>query len=1024
MPRDLAEGLYEHVVSEELAQALEETALRSDQRSLDPADAPLTLSRHLAREIERALEAIPGKDRVIAQTELVNALLARLLELAPAAAQPELRVLLPPKRLESLYRSQPFPRPQTPLASSTLLTRSRSEPALGHELAREISSADRIDAVVAFVTMGGIRAIRDALESFSGRGTGERFRLLTTTFTGTTEPEALDALARLPGVSVKVSYDVRRTRLHAKAWLFHRDSGLHSAYVGSANLTSTALGSGHEWMVKVTAGDLPHVVDKFEGTFETLWNDPEFERYDPANAADRGRLAAALGSERTAQSEATPVLFRLRPFPFQEEILDRLAAERLVHCRRRNLVVAATGTGKTVIAAFDYKRQIGPDEIPPSLLFLAHRRELLEQARLTFRHVLGTGDFGELLVQGEEPKSWDHVFATIQSAESRELVKRLGPDHFSYVVLDEAHHAPARSYQAIVPCLQPRILLGLTATPERSDGKSLLPDFDHHVAAELRLWHALERQLLVPFEYYGVSDNTDLTRVRWSRASGYDAEELSNLYTGNEARVDLIVEQLRRRVRSVRECRALAFCVSVAHAEYMAEALSARGIPALAVHGGTPDAARRAAPDRLRERDVNVLCTCDLYNEGVDLPFVDALLMLRPTASASLFLQQLGRGLRQHERKETCLVLDFIGQHRSEFRFDATLAALSGVPRGQLRRAVVEGFPFLPSGCVMQLDVVARRRILAALQQAIAGAKQLTAEVRELAQGDSAYPLATYLEQTAREVEDVYEVGGWTTLLARAGVLDADDSARDLSRRLGSLLHVDEPVRLRAWPSAAAPPDTSELSQRRLAMLDFQLFHQGVLQDADQTVALFRAQPAVQRELTQLVAILEDRIPLPADVYPLQHWPIALHRHYRLREILAAVGYKRPGDKKATPQGGLLKLEPERRELLFVTLDKSDGTFSPTTRYRDYAISPTRFHWETQSIASVARESGRRYIESPGNGWSFHLFVRTDRANAYAYLGPVVYETHSGDRPIAITWKLEHPMPALLFERYATLVQG
>ena len=272
-----------------------------------------------------------------------------------------------------------------------------------------------------------------------------------------------------------------------------------------------------------------------------------------------------------------------------------------------------------------------------------------------------------------------------------------------------------------------------------------------------------------------------------------------------ESRVtDLIVEQLRRRVRSVRECRALAFCVSVAHAEYMAEALSARGIPALAVHGGTPDAARRAAPDRLRERDVNVLCTCDLYNEGVDLPFVDALLMLRPTASASLFLQQLGRGLRQHERKETCLVLDFIGQHRSEFRFDATLAALSGVPRGQLRRAVVEGFPFLPSGCVMQLDVVARGRILAALQQAIAGAKQLTAEVRELARGDSAYPLATYLEQTAREVEDVYEVGGWTTLLARAGVLDADDSTRDLSRRLGSLLHVDEPARLRAWPSAAS----------------------------------------------------------------------------------------------------------------------------------------------------------------------------------------------------------------------------
>lgn len=1031
MPRPLHNGLYEHLVTRALDGALQTIPSdRLDVHALDGADAPSVLARHLAREVERALASVRADDRAGAQARIVNDLLARLAEMTQDDAIDDERVAPPTRRLDAVHGIAPLLRPATPLASSTLLTRSRAEPALGQELAREIASADRVDAIVAFVTVGGVRAISDALEAFARRGRGTRLRLLTTTFTGTTEIDALDRLARLPGVEIRISHDVRRTRLHAKAWLFRRDTGLDTAYVGSANLTHTALGGGHEWMVKVCAADLPHVVEKFKGTFESLWFDAEFEPYDPSNEEARARLSSALRRER-GHDDKTPLLFTLRPFPFQEEILDRLAAERSVHGRTRNLVVAATGTGKTVIAAFDYARRADDAGLPPRLLFLAHRRELLEQARLTFRHVLRQGDFGEVLADGGEPERWDHVFATVQSATARRIWDRLGPHHFAHVIIDECHHAPADSYRKLLGALSPDILVGLTATPERMDGASLLPDFDGHVAAELRLWSALDRQLLVPFEYYGVSDNTDLRRVRWTK-KGYDLAELSQVYTGHEARVDLIVGQLQKRLAHPRAARAIAFCVSTEHADYMARAFTSRGLPALAVHGKTPDAARESAPRLLRTREVNVLCTCDLYNEGVDLPFVDVLMLLRPTASASLFVQQIGRGLRQHHGKTSCLVLDFIGQHRAEFRFDAPLTALTGQARARLRAAVEAGFPFLPSGCVLQLDAVAQRRVLDSLREATASAARLAQEVKDIArESDTPLTLRRYLDATGRDVEEVYSdaVGGWTTLRDRAGLMEGkgvDDETRATSRKLGALLHVDEPARITAWTQAmndSAPPP-NEPTRRRLAMLDFQLHHRGVLRFAEETARYYATRPPLRDELIQLADVLRDRVTLAHHVEPVPDWPLALHRHYGRREIMAAVGFVKPGSKGKIPQGGILKLEDERRELLFITLDKSGSGFSPTTRYRDYAISRSLFHWETQAAASASRPSGRRYLESPDNGWSFHLFVRTRPDAPYAYLGPARVLRHEGDRPIAITWALAHEIPASLYQEYATLAQG
>ncbi len=804
MPPPLAEGIYEHLLTELLERDVSAAApARAELAAIDRVDLPAWLSRHFARELENALRDVPT---AAAQLALTHALLARLADLAPHSGAHAADITAPPQVLRSVYRNAPPLRPASPLSTTTLLTRAPKDPALGHELSREIASADRIEILAAFITMGGVRAVREELEQAARRNA--RIRVLTTVFTGTTEVRAVEAFAALPGAEVRVSYDVRRTRLHAKAWLFERRSGLHTAYVGSANLTATALGSGLEWMVKLCAADLPSVIEKFRGTFDGLWNDTEFEPYDPASEACQKRLRTALRAERESGAATVVSLFTLQPFSFQLEILDRLAAERTLHGRHRNLVVGATGTGKTVIAAFDYLRACERASTRPRLLFLAHRREILEQALSTFRQVLRDGAFGELYVDGQVPDQWEHVFATIQSAAGN-LGDRVAADHFRFVVVDECHHAPADSYQKVMRTLRPETLLGLTATPERADGRSLLPDFDGRIAAELRLWHALDRQLLVPFEYYGVADaaGTDLAKVRWSR-QGYQKDDLSTLYTGNELRVDLIVSQLRRRVVDPRSVRALAFCVSVEHAEFMARALTARGIPADVVHGDSSSESRTSAPRRLREREINVLCTCDLYNEGVDLPFVDTLLLLRPTTSATLFVQQIGRGLRLFAGKTSCLILDFVGQHRAEFRFDNVYAAITGIPRGKLERAVKEGFPYLPSGCVFQLDHVVRARVLESLKHAVATAAVLVRELREVTNagevGAAGLTLARFLDASGRDVEDVYRTGGWSTLRARAGVGEAiDDETADLSRRFDWLLHTDDPTRLALWKDDA-----------------------------------------------------------------------------------------------------------------------------------------------------------------------------------------------------------------------------
>ena len=557
--------------------------------------------------------------------------------------------------------------PLIPLLDTTLLTNAPGEPTLWSQLRSEIDSADQIDVVMAFIRRSGIAPLYEALRRHCDRG--RQLRVLTTTYTGSTEQAALEQLANL-GADVRVSYDLSTSRLHAKAWVFHRASGFPTAYVGSSNLTYSAQGAGLEWNVRASAARNPDLIAKFEAVFDSYWASGEFVPFDAEQFEQESR--------RTRKTDTGPQIIlspvELRPVPFQERLLELIEVSRR-RGHNRNLLVSATGTGKTVMAALDYARL--RDRLQRSrLLFVAHTEEILNQSLATFRYALRSPSFGEKWVGGSRPVAFEHVFASIQSL-TASGVANLESDHFDVVIVDEFHHAAAASYQRLLDHVEPVELLGLTATPERSDGLPILPWFDDRIAAELRLWDAIDQQHLVPFLYFGIHDGTDLSDIPWRRSRGYDVEALSNRYTSSDAWARLVIQEVNAHV-AVDSMRGLGFCVSVDHAQFMARHFNAAGIPSAAIWGESARQDREAALAALGEGELKMVFSVDLFNEGVDVPSVDTVLMLRPTESPVLFLQQLGRGLRKAPGKQFCTVLDFVGTHRKEFRFDGA-SDLSGV---------------------------------------------------------------------------------------------------------------------------------------------------------------------------------------------------------------------------------------------------------------------------------------------------------------------------------------------------------
>lgn len=1031
----MQEGLYESLLTEQLQQEMHAgQGWVSDVERVDPAELPMVVSRHLAPLIEKTLSRVRDPaDRLV----IVSRLLAVLADQNLPADNPvpndrsEMQQLLSVSRAAVIGRIAPaaLHRPVTPLSEAALLTNARGEPTLAAELRAELDSVDGVDLLCAFVKWQGVRLLTEQFNALKIRGVP--LRVLTTTYLGATDAKALDALVNDYGAEVRINYETNRTRLHAKAWLLKRNTGFDTAYVGSSNLSQAALIDGVEWNVRLSTVGSPALIDKFRTTFDSYWENREFEPYRPDEDGTRLRSALEIAGGQRSRESITLSGLEVRPLPHQAEILEELDAERTLHDRHRNLVVAATGTGKTVVAALDYRRLVremyGKDL---TLLFVAHRLEILRQSQRMYQEVMVDATFGELWVAGDVPSVGRHVFASIQSLSAAKIAA-LDPQHYDVVVIDEFHHAQAASYRRLLDHVKPLELLGLTATPERGDGVDVRSFFDGRTAAELRLWDALDQSLLCPFHYFGIHDGTDLADVAWKRGS-YDSASLDALYTGNDARTRIVLKEVRDKISDPSRMRALGFCASTTHARYMAQRFTAAGIPAQAVWADTPNADRAEALRALRTGEINALFAVDLFNEGLDVPEVDTVLFLRPTESATIFLQQLGRGLRMTEGKSVLTVLDFVGHQRREFRFDLRFRALTGSGRKQLEHQVQQGFPFLPSGSQIVLDSVTRNAVLANIRQQVSPRwAALVSELREF-DGDN---IASFLEESGRDLPDIVRADGrsWTSLCRDAGKLVPEPGPRELAlrKRVRALAHVDDAMRTGSYAeilsNTAAPYAQLNLVEQRLAqMLFFSMYPDGGgFPNIEAGLASMREEHAVRSEMRQVVDIAFDHArrrtyPLSMLVPAIADVPLAVHGSYQREEILAALGHASIKRKPSTMREGVAWCESVQADAFLITIKKSEKQFSPSTMYKDYALSPELFHWESQSTTSAQAPTGQRYINHREGGTSILLFMRSEARNGmgtspYVFLGPANYVSHTGDRPMAITWKLRQPMPTEIY---------
>lgn len=569
---------------------------------------------------------------------------------------------------------------------------------LYYQLVQSLKKAESVDIIVSFLMESGVKMLLGELENALKRGA--RIRILTGNYLGITQPSALYLIKRKLGDRVDLRfYKDKERSFHPKSYFFHYAD--HSElYIGSSNISRSALTSGIEWNYRFSSKTDQKNYDKFFRTFEELFenhsiviDDEELKRYSrnwrrPAVAKDLDKYEAM-----EQESEDTKVRVLYEPRGAQIEALCALEDTRAEGARKA-LVQAATGVGKTYLAAFDSKNY-------ERVLFVAHREEILNQAAVSFKNVRNSEDYG--FFTGED-KCTDKsvIFASVATLGRPEYLneKYFPSDYFDYIVIDEFHHAVNDQYRRIVDYFKPQFLLGLTATPERMDGRSIYELCDYNVPYEISLKDAINKGMLVPFHYYGIFDDTDYSGLHIVRGK-YDEKELNETYIGNVRRHDLIYKYYCKYGSK----RALGFCCSRAHAEEMAKEFCKRGIPSVAVYSnadGEFSEDRAAAIEKLKNGEIKVIFSVDMFNEGVDITSVDMVLFLRPTESPIVFLQQLGRGLRRSKGKEYLNVLDFIGNYEKAGRVRFLLTGKTLTEKEPYNPADRSAFP---DDCLIDFDM-------------------------------------------------------------------------------------------------------------------------------------------------------------------------------------------------------------------------------------------------------------------------------------------------------------------------------
>lgn len=920
------------------------------------------------------------------------------------------------------------------------------------EIKRDIQTADRIDFVVSFIKFEGLRLIYQYLKDFLGRE-GARLRILTTTYMGATDPKAIRKLYDLKNygdVKIRASFNNNQERLHAKAYIFSRDSGFDTAYIGSSNLSRSALTKGLEWNMRVTSIENGHIINKTKATFDSYWNSDDFEPIDTEERLNAFENAIWEQTHRggSDSGDESQYLIRFERKTHQIKVLEKLQFERNHMHSFKNLIIAATGTGKTAISAFDFKDYnkicLTEKGRKARLLFIAHREKILKQARSTFRSVMVDANFGEIWTGRISPSAagnLDQLFMTIQTLNNNwNTFDWLGADYYDYVVIDEVHHSRAGSYREVFSRFSPEIFIGLTATPERMDGREIKPDFNNRFAAEIRLQEALDQRLLSPFDYFCITDDSvDLSLVPCN-GDTYDKGLLNQLYkTHNIQRFNLIQRALENYVTNPHECKAVCFCAGIEHAELMAEMFVRTGYKAKSVTSHNSSDIDRLAGE-LARGEINYLCVADILNEGIDIPEIDTVMFLRPTESLTVFLQQLGRGLRLADGKTCLTVLDFVAQANKSYNYERRFRALIGRTTKSISHEITHGFKFLPRGCSITMERQAQEYILQNINEAIFNLRRLRQEVGSFEHNTGrALTLRNFLDNFGLDIRRIFKTpGSWARLKALAGKADATFDADSkyvelLEGGLSRLYHTNSYDYLTFLNSLIANnfklDSTTDRERRFSKMLYYTIWLDPIekvnskygtrFETIENAISSLREQPWIIEDLQALIDLRIENLSKTTRWFDVtDDASIELYGCYSADEIHLLLEDK-PGRWQVL---GTQYNRDKKFAMVFVTLNKSDKEYSPSTLYEDYAISQHQFHWQSMNKTQADSEEGQRIINQRQNGWKYILFVRDTKTdeygltNGYYCLGEMDFHSSHGECPMNVVWNMHEPIPGFILE--------
>ena len=1037
----LKQGIYEQVISDKIHEELKnrEDELNIEKEEIEKEESKTILAKYIEEVTRKSLSLIKNKD-INKQIDICNNIIEYLSnqvedeEIKENSIHEDGEILLniEEKRNKSKTKNNNI-RPLTPISQSYLFTNSNNEPDLIGELKREIQSSDSIDILVSFIRWSGLRLIKEELIEHTKK---KKLRIITTSYMGASEFKAIKFLSELPNTEVKISYDTQRTRLHAKSYMFNRNNGFTTAYIGSSNISKDAMTTGLEWNMKVSEKDSKNIVDKFKATFESYFNDEEFKTFKEEDEEKlKLELRKAKGYGLSCENDDIANL-DIRPYHYQQEILDTLSVEREVLNHNKNLVVAATGVGKTVISAFDYRnfKIINKGKVN-RLLFIAHREDILSQSMKTFRTILRDRNFGGLYTGNYTPDNIDHVFMTIQTFNSKKLDETLDKDFYDFIIVDEFHHASAPSYQKLLEHFEPKILLGLTATPERMDGADVLEYFDGRISSEMRLGEAIDKKLLTPFQYFCISDELDLSKVKWSKG-GYDTKELNNLLTidkiNAKKRAELIVNSIYDYVSDIDEVVGVGFCVSIDHANYMANYFNEKGIPSIAISSKCSIDERDKAKHGLINGLYKFAFVVDLYNEGVDIPEINTILFLRPTDSLTVFLQQLGRGLRLCANKECLTVLDYVGQAHKNYNFYEKFSSIAKKKGRALKEELESGFITLPKGCHIHMEKQAKEYILMNINSFINNKTNITNKIKSFkAENGKILSLTNFIDFYNISLKEIYKTkNSFYRLCVNAKVKDefknTDESI--LSGGLLRLINTDSVRLLKFWINTLENFKNnqkikifSDSEEKMLLMLYYTLYAKSPkelgINNINEFLQRLYLNDVIYNEILEVllynlthikVKALSDNLDFDSH--------LEVNATYTKEQILAAMG-KSNIDKQYPLREGVLYIEEKKTDIFLITLNKVEKHFSPSTMYEDYAINDELFNWQSQSRTSIDSPTGQRYINHRNTGNNILLFVRENKSedgvtSPYIYLGPADIVQFSGSKPINIVWKLRSKLPA------------